>query len=634
MANFTTLVVVHKATGTLYYANAMYCTRAGDTPANTLFHERIRDCDYERAITFPWWSRTGGAAPVRYIDLINTDAAFDSMLFDDWRDTRVDIYLVLPRAAFSTATLVGTLFVENVVTPDPNTFRLNGYSIVEALDKELTTKYDPKITNAQYRNKPRPISLGRIRFVYPINRTVGDTTTSTRAVYDVADDYFEKLEGVFIRGANITEVQTNLPLANQFFTQQDFDPEYGGIGFRTRLVEYRIAADVQGQLRREAEITTNSTFPTGSGSTITGWTVTPGSGTISWLGAGQAYISSIGVDDVYISQSLTLVDGQYYQLQAEIFSGTGVWTMSQGTTALRSVEVFTGAHHTVFQFSTGEATDIRIGFLTGASGNITLSAFRCFPVFRINNLSEVMRFVADRAGVTTASLDLASASSIEEANEVKIAFAATDEVKGGELLRKAAASYGCALYQASTGLLTPIKLAEPLPDTEEDFILYEVDVDGEVQFEPDFAPGLSKRLNYNRNYNVHSEDDVQGITATTSAGVALRAEFMRDVNTTESTVTLHSLYDDAEERDPLESLITTKADADVLINEICGLYTVVRGFYSFRAFVTTVEPHTIEPGQTVKLYYSRYGLEVGKNLLVVYAKSSFGAKSVDLVLWG
>lgn len=635
MGSITTLIVVHKTGGDLYFGDAMYCTLNTDTPANVLFHERIRQLEHERAISYPWWSRTGGTIPVRYVDLINTDAYFDDLIDDEWRDTLVDIYVVVPGAAFSTAELVGKLYVENITTPDTDTFRLNGYSVFEQLDKELTTKYPDTISNEQYRNQARPITLGHVRWSYPINSTLNDQFGSQRGIFDVADDYFEDIYQVLFRGAYITEVQTPLTAASQFFIIQNEDNAAAtGYGFKSRGSDYRIAAEVYGQLRREATIVTSGTFPSASGGYPVDFTIEEGvgeTGTISWISAGNVSISSTGVDDIYIGQTLTLTSGVFYTLEARVLSGSGVWSMFIGGTIVRSLETSFGTYCCTFQY-TGGATDVRLGFVTGASGTCTFAFFQCYPVHRIDRLSEFMRFVAARTGVSTASLNLTDAVTVEDIHDLRIAYATTTEIQGGELLRKASNSYGCTFYQNNSGELTPIRFAAPA--VSEDFELLEVDIAGTVEFEPDFAPGLSTRLKYDHNYNAHSEDDVLGVNAGTVAGVQLREELRHDFRVVATTETLHSMYADAEERDPLDSLLDTETDAQTLIDEICGLYTVARGFYTFRAFVTELAPHTIEPGQTVKLYYSRYGLSAGKNLLVVYAKSSFGQKAVDLVLWG
>jgi hypothetical protein len=148
----------------------------------------------------------------------------------------------------------------------------------------------------------------------------------------------------------------------------------------------------------------------------------------------------------------------------------------------------------------------------------------------------------------------------------------------------------------------------------------------------DEAPGLSTRMHYGRNYSPHTDDDVGGLSAATYPD--LRAELKNDVHTVTTTETLDAIYADAEERDPLPSILSEEADAQTEIDRICALYTQPRAFYTLKAFVESGTTHTIEPGHTVEVTHSRYGLSGGVNLLVVAARSDFLGNVVDLVLWG
>jgi hypothetical protein len=126
-----------------------------------------------------------------------------------------------------------------------------------------------------------------------------------------------------------------------------------------------------------------------------------------------------------------------------------------------------------------------------------------------------------------------------------------------------------------------------------------------------------------------------GLAATTAAAIEIRAALGRELRTVTTTETLHAIYADAEEREPLESILADETSAQAEIDRLCALYTVSRAFYTVRAFVEDAsDAHEIEPGDTVSVTHSRYGLSGGKNLLVVAARSDFLSSAVDLVLWG
>jgi len=195
------LAVIAASGGDRYYATEEYCTRNADTPANTLFVGRLVDAVYERGVSFAVWNRAGGAQAISYVDLINTDGALDSWLSEDWKDVRITLKVVEARAAYSTATQVGVCVIERLEAPDSNTVRFVCRSVFERLEKIITSTYADTITNEALRGKPKPITLGSVRWLDPLNPRLNDSGGSTRGVWDVADGYFEGIAELRARGA-------------------------------------------------------------------------------------------------------------------------------------------------------------------------------------------------------------------------------------------------------------------------------------------------------------------------------------------------------------------------------------------------------------------------------------------------
>lgn len=610
--------------GTTYLATRPYASRPSDTPANVFMDGRLLDVVYERALSHPAWSRAGGGVAVSGIEIVNIDREFDSWIGLNWKGKRATLKSVAPRAAYSTATAVGSMVIQGVEVPAGNRIRLTCGSTLELLAKPVTRVYSQSISNTQLRGQARPLVLGRVRWADPRPQRLN--SGSTRGLYDVTDDVFESIVEVRRRGLLQTEQPAPQLATGGFFVDVD---ECQGFRFGEQL--HRLAAEVRGNVRRGDQMLAYSTFSDDDGGGYPlGWDVVEGgSGYVQWNSAGSVTIVGDGTAATHIAQDLTLVNGQLYQLEVDVFNQTGTATLLYGSTVVRSFETVAPLTLTAVFTATTGTDDVRLGMPTGTSGSLDVSAFRCFPVFRIDTLAEVMRFAAGRASVAESELDLSGAAAIQSASDYQLALASTTELTGDALVRNAALSYGCGLFQSRNGTLKPARLAAPAASA--DFTLQQWQILGDIAFEADRAPGLSTRMHFGRNYVQHSDDDMSGIT-----DPSLRAELSREVGTVTTTASLHAMYaTDAGGRDPIESMLAESADAQAEIDRLCGLYTVPRGFYTLRARVDdSVTAYTIEPGQTVELFHRQYGMSAGRKLLVVMARSNFTSSAVDLVLWG
>lgn len=621
-------------TSTRYYATQTYCTHGADTPAHTLWEGRLSEAIYERAVTHPVWSRTGAEQAISFLEFVNTDGALDSWLSEDWKDIRVTLYTVAERAAFSTAVQVGVAVVDTIEAPSGDRIRLVCRSVFERLEKIITSSYSDSIGNESLRDSPKPITLGNVRWLDPFNHTINDPAGATRGLYDVADDWFEDIAEVRSRGGLLTETSNAIVTSgSSVYWIQQTDGTYG---FRRGREDNRIVAEVHGQIRRGANIVTDPTFQVGtppSGDPTQFDAVEGGAGSVTLSALGTVTIIGDGTAQTYIAQDQSLTDGQLYQLEVEVSSVSGVASLFYGTTIVRSFEGVV-ADKVVACFTAATGTDdIRVGYETGASGTLVINAFRCFPAHRINSLAEIVRFAAvERGSLATGDLDTTALAAIDTATGYAIGWHSIGtEVRGIDLVRDAAVSFGVGLFTSADGKIKPVQLAEPAVSA--DYELDELSI-LDVTVEVDRAPGLSTRMEYGRNYAPHTSDDMAGIAPTSTAAVLIRAELQRDVLTVTTTETLDAIYSDATDRPPIRSLLASQADAQAEIDRLCALYTVPRAFYTVRAFIEDGSAHEIEPGDTVAVTHSRYGLSGGKNLLVVGARSDFVSEAVDLVLWG
>lgn len=604
-------------------ATELYCSNATDSPANTLYEDRLLAVTCERAIAFSVWTRTGAVQPVSFVELMNADGALDSWRNEAWRDRSITLRLVSPKAAYSTAVTVGRVVIEKLEAPAINRIRFVCRSTLERLAKPITTSYDSAVNNTVVRGQPRPMVVGRVRWADSKARRVN--SGFTRGIYDVTDAIFESI--VELRSRGVIQSETNTPLlpgGSGYFVDH-----FESFGFLFGPQLYRLAAEVRGNLRRSATITTNGTFPIGTGSNPDGWTrTTAGGSVIDWLSAGVVEMTGDN-DTCTLTQTHATTTGQLYQVEVHFSSVNGSFDITVGGVAIRDfIDVSIPRVVCATFAATGSSTSIGVSIPVSTTGKTYVYAVRVYPVARIDSLTETVRYAAERVGLSVADIDDTATAAIDSAAGYRTAFASTQEVSGEQLARLCANSFGVAFFESINGKLKPVRLAAPSgsPSLE----IQEWQVDGDIGYEIDRAEGLSGRMNWGRNYVVHSDDDMQPVN-----DQAQRAELARETSTVTTTVSLHSMYADAMQREPLESILSEQSHAQTEINRLCTLYTVVRAFYTIRINLdNALDALQLEPGQTIRLVHRRYGLSTGRNLLVVVARGDFGSGYLDLVLWG
>lgn len=85
------------------------------------------------------------------------------------------------------------------------------------------------------------------------------------------------------------------------------------------------------------------------------------------------------------------------------------------------------------------------------------------------------------------------------------------------------------------------------------------------------------------------------------------------------------------EEDTVNTLLINDADAQAEAERQFALYSVKRNVYSVRC---KIQPFALDVGDTVKITYHRWGLNAGKNLVVLEVKEDCWYNEVTLTLWG
>lgn len=85
------------------------------------------------------------------------------------------------------------------------------------------------------------------------------------------------------------------------------------------------------------------------------------------------------------------------------------------------------------------------------------------------------------------------------------------------------------------------------------------------------------------------------------------------------------------ETDSFDTLLIYEEDAQAEVDRQFALYSVQRNIFTVRA---KIQPFALDVGDTVKITYHRWGLNSGKNLVVLEVKEDAWFNEVTLTLWG
>lgn len=245
-----------------------------------------------------------------------------------------------------------------------------------------------------------------------------------------------------------------------------------------------------------------------------------------------------------------------------------------------------------------------------------------------STLAEALHAVFSRRGF--GAWEIADAEAIDAASgHTGIGYYLGSEVRSLRQVRDALlASYCASAWQDAEGVLRFVRLVDP------DTVSPELDLqpallDGDMTWVYDDAPNLSRRMGYRPNAQQMSAGDF--VTDLVDVPMSRRAELMQPFRgIVYSSVPMHPRYDAADRREPVPSGFWLRDDAQREIDRVCMLYAVERRFYAWTGELA----QELRVGQVVRVVYDRYGLEAGRNMLVVSIQRNRAARRATIRLWG
>lgn len=630
-----------------------------DVP-HAVFEARVKsDSRMSIAKTIGFWpdGESSTRSGVLQLSVLNSDGMMDALLASKAANIATALYSVDDAGVKSK---IASLQFDSASVSNDNTINLSFTDGISALERPLQSKLTlPSVLEASA-NKPWPIVLGAprsvplllldsINLVYAVSSVPVGGVGYIRDKGDPWDPNASPPD--FVLSSDRRTIIVDEGVAPQGIVTGDFSSIGGGT-----------------QIAPEDDITNGAGDPfVVSAGVLVGWDVTEPFGGITY-GSGFVLFTTtpdsasfVATTNILLSGSgHGLTKGKLYRYEID-FQFIGVADNIMEATLQVYGGLISGQPYTPLAWSnrepvyggsysfdpqthegtfvaTSDCTTIGLRFTGTARGfSCKVTKFKIIeiPDVYLPSLIEPIKFepfvraiLIDIAGIGVDEYDSASAAAIDSATGYSgIGFWAEDGITVRDALEKVSVGYGVSVYQNGSSEISFIRLSDPEGGVSSASI-DQSDMMNEMQKEIDFAPGLSTRMGYRKNWQKLSDSDfvTDFIDVPRSTRRALSSPYQGIVA---SSVQLAPLYRNAIQADPVESLLDSKEDAQAEIDRICAIYSKTRAYYK-----VNVSNPSFSVGDVVTVTYPRYGLESGKKLLVKSVVLSLVDNVATVQFWG
>lgn len=623
---------------TVYLGSEGFNTGSGDTPASTHYAGRIAgdvDLVTSREVgCWVWGSQTRSSRG--QLSIVAVDGEIDAWLDWLWRDAEVKIYQGEEGDARSAFTLRSVERVESVKL-DERRWTIILADQLALLDKSLPrAMYPTNAANASIASTPYPVVLGKPMYCEGVLRTTAITGNDAFA-YDLSD--------------NPVLIETIYDKGDAFTAFTDWHATQDGLGFKLiNDPDEPVTALPVGGWKFGASDLIDTDFATwaGSPSVPTGWTQLGTTWNVNnrfqvW-NTSECRLRAAGTQMVQMYNSATSLTTGYWRVTFDVLTVTTAGVVNF---------ILGGNNHFVridrvgtFSLIVKASASAQLQFVAGDDGTNVLGAidvvidnFKTRSATLIDHLTEWTEYLATTVGgvaVSTTDTD-----ALEALADYRLAHYSDSEQTILSILRGTLDGWCGWLVPKLSGTLT-VGRVDP-PKATADFSLTDSQIKS-VAVSLDVAKGLTTRIAGRRNHRVHSDSEIA-----TSVTAALRAELKAEYTyrSAQPTVLSLGLSSSADQDRTVSSLVkqadgapaqtTFLQDADDLqaeISRVATLWREPRKFYRVECVLEAVDGDAFEPGQTVNITWPRYGLDTGRNLLLVSVTTRFWSRVVSLVLWG
>lgn len=585
--------------------------------------------DYDRSVgAWHWGTQSGGS--IGQIQIINIGGDFDDWIGYAVRDKKAVLYIGAEGADISTYTVVSRALIDRVEFPSEERMRIVLKDPLGRLDKPFQSDfYDNTVANSELEALPYPICLGHC---YQVRAAEEDPV---KLYFDVHNSRPADTVGVQSNGNPATGSQFTEPGGNR----RGFTVTVGSFIDGRITAEVKGEPDTNGAFNTGTEEVTNGNFSSWTSDNPNNWTVTENGTTslITQSPSGQcSFLHVSGFSFPSIAQPPGLTVDVLYQLSFDlnnIPSGSTLTVSCSGTT----VATYTNADGTgtkTVDF-TANADNITFTAVIFGASFVTIdnvSIKEKYFTTALDELDELTEHILSVMGWPSDEIDSTAISALNTAIGSHELGYYTDRVTTGRaILQTILDPFVAWAYVDNDGDFQLGRLAAPssgsITITES-----KLERGRPVIVEPDNAPYLTDTYAGRPNwYPIPVESSAGGLTEQEKQTVAADYRIIR-----QSSNTLDDYYSFAANSCPMGVVLQDETSIEREIDRLIALYPAgtQRHFYTVTALFETDELPAIELGSSVTLQLDRYGLDAGKDLLVIGIRGQYLNRSVQLRLWG
>jgi hypothetical protein len=483
--------------GTIYACTHAYLTRAADTPASTVFENRlVDDVSFDRSVGCVFWGEAPrGAQNFGRIRLVNADGAFDAQVGKSFRDQVVVIKRGETDDAYSTFLTVATLLADSAQIDE-------GYLTITVKDRSArlerplqTSLYPTTVTNQALRGKPRPITLGTC-FQVPLQQP----DVFGNGHFDLHDDdQWVGATQVLDQGA---------PLVEGTGYRRSARSGIYGIE-RLTAIGGTQAANVQGRFR------ILSTDVTDDFTTLAAWTETNGgiAGRDASIVSNELRLQNTagGADLILqLTAAVTSVEADvwYYEFDCTQWT-SGQAEFRRGVGILERTITGVGRYTGIFR-SNANYSPVFLA-LNGSNCDLRIDNLRIRKVALDDRLQDIVPYLCTVKGpLLSGDIDTTAIAQIDTDTGYRYGFHASEPIQIADVLDQLATSIGGWWFIRRTGALTFGRLLAPTGLPVMSFDQNSVKASGGIGVRVlfDDAAGLSNVCLAKRNWRVFTEGEV------------------------------------------------------------------------------------------------------------------------------